>query len=318
MRGSKIAVVGAGAVGSTLAYACQIRGTAATIALYDTDTAKLRAQVLDLRHGGMFTPAVEIVGADDVAVCADADVVVITAGVRQRVGENRLALAERNVRMCRTLVPDLCAVAPEAVFVVVTNPVDVVTQAVLAASGLPACRVLGSGTALDSSRLRSLIAARAGVGVPSVCAYIIGEHGDSAVPLWSGAFIGSVPVTDWVADGRPVFDEAARAEITTAVTGAAYEVIAGKGATNYAVGLAVTGVLEAILGDQRLILPVSARVDDFHGIGGVCLSLPRVVDRAGAGPLEPVTPDPAELVALRRCAEVIGDACRAVGVRVPA
>ncbi|PPK65156.1 universal stress protein [Actinokineospora auranticolor] len=315
-RGPRIAVVGAGQVGSTLAYACQIRGTANTVALFDTDAAKLRAQVLDLRHGGMFAPTVEVVGSDDVGICAGADVVVITAGARQRAGESRMALAGRNVRLCRALVPELCALAPEAVFLVVTNPVDVVTQAVLEVSGLPAHRVLGSGTVLDSSRLRALIAARAGVGVAGVCAYIVGEHGDTAVPLWSQAFIGSVPVLDWVVDGRQVFDEPARREIEDSVVGAAYEVIAGKGATNYAVGLAVTHVLEAILGDQRLILPVSAYVADFHGIGGVCLSLPRIVDRSGAGALEPTVPGTAELAGLRRCAHVIAKACRESGVDV--
>ncbi|UKD58265.1 L-lactate dehydrogenase [Amycolatopsis sp. FU40] len=309
-HGTKVAVVGAGAVGSTIAYACQIHGVAHTVALYDTDAAKVRAQVLDLQHGSMFTPTTAIIGSDDVGVCADADVVVITAGAKQRPGQSRMALAEANVAMCQALVPRLLEVAPEAILVPVTNPVDVVTQAVLAVSGLPAHRVVGSGTVLDSSRLRSLISERAGVGVPSVRAYIAGEHGDSAVPLWSGAFVGSVPVSDWKVDGTPTFTQAVRDDIARTVTDAAYEVIAGKGATTYAVGLAAAYILDAVLGDQRLILPVSSLVQDFHGIGGVCMSLPRLVDRSGAGVPEPVTPSPEELARLRSSAAQIRKVCR--------
>ncbi|MFD9890921.1 L-lactate dehydrogenase [Amycolatopsis sp. NPDC059027] len=309
-HGTKVAIVGAGAVGSTIAYACQIHGVTHTIALYDTDAAKVRAQVLDLRHGSMFTPAASIVGGDDIGVCADADVVVITAGAKQRRGQSRMALAEANVAMVRSLVPRLLAVAPEAILLPVTNPVDVITHAVLTVSGLPAHRVVGSGTVLDSSRLRSLISERAGVGVPSVRAYIAGEHGDSSVPLWSGAFIGSVPVADWVVDGTQVFTPAVRDDIARTVVNAAYEVIAGKGATNYAVGLAVAYVLDAMIGDQRLILPVSSLVRDFPGIGGVCMSLPRLVGRDGAGAAEPAALSGDELARLRASAEQIGKVCR--------
>ncbi|GAA4553302.1 L-lactate dehydrogenase [Amycolatopsis samaneae] len=308
-HGTKVAIVGAGAVGSTIAYACQIHGVAHTIALYDIDAAKVRAQVLDLQHGSMFTPTTSILGGDDVGVCADADVVVITAGAKQRPGQSRMELAEANVAMCRALVPRLLEVAPEAILLPVTNPVDVITHAILTISGLPARRVVGSGTVLDSSRLRSLIAERAGVGVPSVRAYIAGEHGDSAVPLWSGAFIGSVPVAGWTVDGTPTFTRTVREDIARTVTNAAYEVIAGKGATNYAVGLAVAYVLDAIIGDQRLILPVSSLVRDFHGIDGVCLSLPRLVGRTGAGAIEPASPSDGELVSLRASAGQIGKVC---------
>ncbi|GAA0626285.1 L-lactate dehydrogenase [Kutzneria viridogrisea] len=306
----KVAIVGAGAVGSTIAYACQIHAVASTIALYDIDFAKVNAQVLDLRHGSMFAPPVTIVGSDRVAVCADADVVVITAGARQRPGQSRMALAGRNVALCHELVPRLLEVAPEAILLPVTNPVDVITTAVLEASGLPAHRVIGSGTVLDSSRLRALISERAGVGVPSVRAYIAGEHGDSAVPLWSGAYIGSVPVSDWVAGGVRVFTDQVRGDIARAVTAAAYEVIAGKGATNYAIGLAMAHLLEVILRDQRLILPVSSLVEDFHGITGTCMSLPRLVGRAGAGAVEPVVPAPEEIEQLRCSAAQITKACR--------
>ncbi|RZQ65921.1 L-lactate dehydrogenase [Amycolatopsis suaedae] len=313
-RGAKIAVVGAGAVGATIAYACQIHGVAHTIALYDTNAAKVRAQVLDLRHGSMFAPPMTIVGGTDIAVCADADVVVIAAGAKQKPGQSRMALAEANVALCRAVVPRLLRVAPDAILLPVTNPVDVVTQAILTLTGLPAHRVVGSGTVLDSSRLRMLISERAGVGAPSVRAYIAGEHGDSAVALWSGASIGSVPVTGWTTDGVPVFTPEVRAGIADSVTNAAYEVIKGKGATNYAVGLAVAYIIGAIVGDQRLILPVSTLVPDFHGISGVCMSLPRLVDRAGAGAPVAVPLADEELAQLRLSADRIRAACGELGL----
>ncbi|QWF77982.1 L-lactate dehydrogenase [Amycolatopsis sp. CA-230715] len=313
-RNTKVAIVGAGAVGATIAYACQIHGVAHTIALYDTNATKVRAQALDLAHGSMFTPTTEVVGSADVGVCADADVVVITAGAKQKPGQDRMALAGDNVALCRDLVPRLLAVAPEAILVPVTNPVDVVTRAVLTFSGLPARRVVGSGTVLDSSRLRMLISEHSGVGTPSVRAYIAGEHGDSAVPLWSGAFLGSVPISDWKTDGAPGFPDEIRTAIKHAVTNAAYEVIAGKGATSYAIGLAVAYVLDTILGDQRLILPVTSLVEDFHGITNVCLSLPRLLDRSGAGAVVPLPLAPDELDQLRASAEKIRALCHEFGL----
>ena len=199
---SKVAVVGAGAVGTAIAYAAQIRGVCRQLALFDLNARKVRAEVLDLNHGMQFTPMAQITGSDDLAVCAGADVVVITAGAKQKPGQTRLDLAAANVAMCRDLVPALVGLAPDALLLVVTNPVDVVTYAVQQLSGLPAHRVFGSGTVLDSSRLRFLIAEHTGVAVQNVHAYIAGEHGDSEVPLWSTATIGGVPVQDWGASGE--------------------------------------------------------------------------------------------------------------------
>jgi L-lactate dehydrogenase len=240
---------------------------------------KVRAEVLDLNHGMQFTPMARITGGDQLEVCAGADVVVITAGAKQKPGQTRLDLAAANVAMCRELVPDLVRAAPEAVLLVVTNPVDVVTEAALRCSGWPAHRVFGSGTVLDSSRLRFLIAEHTGVAVQNVHAYIAGEHGDSEVPLWSTATIGGVPVQDW-AGGHPL-DEEARARIQSRVVGAAYEIIRGKGATSLAIGLAVARILEAVIKDEHRVLPVTSRLEGIHGLSDVCLSMPSVVGRAG-------------------------------------
>jgi L-lactate dehydrogenase len=311
---TRIAIVGAGSVGATLAYACLIRGVGRTIALYDLDAAKARAEVLDLNHGLQFVPMATMVGSDDLEVCRGADLVVVTAGAKQRPGQTRLELAHANVEMCRDLVPRLLEVAPDAILLLVTNPVDVVTHAALRYSGLPPNRVFGSGTVLDSSRLRLLIAQHCGVAVQNVHAYVAGEHGDSELPLWSSASIGSVPLLRWNVPGRPALDAAARAEIVRRVVGAAEEIIRGKGATNYAVGLAAARIIEAVLYDERQVLPVSSLLDGFAGISDVCLSVPSVIDRAGVDTVLPVPLSDEEAAGLRRSAAAVRDVVRKLGL----
>src|SRR5687767_781986 len=234
----KIAIVGAGSVGATIAYACMMRGVAQHIVLYDVDRKKVDAEVLDLNHGLLFVPMATIEGSDDPGICADADVVVITAGAKQKPGQSRLDLAAANTAICRKLVPDLVRLAPEAVLLLVTNPVDVITYVTLKLSGLPARSVFGSGTVLDSSRFRFLIAQRCSVAVQNVHAYISGEHGDSEIPLWSSANIAGVPLHEWAVMGHGRLTVRDRATIFEDVKNAAYQVIQGKGATNYAIGLA--------------------------------------------------------------------------------
>ena len=202
MTSAKIAIVGAGAVGSTLAYACLVRGVATTVALHDVDAAKVRAEELDLRQGLQFLPTAHVEGSADVSVCAGAQVVAVTAGAKQQPGQTRLDLAASTTRMLRSLMPALVEAAPDARFVMVTNPVDVVTYAAQKLTGLGTEQLFGSGTVLDSARLRGLVAARCGVAVQNVHAYVVGEHGDSEIPLWSSASIGGVPVTDLVAGRR--------------------------------------------------------------------------------------------------------------------
>jgi L-lactate dehydrogenase len=311
---TRIAIVGAGSVGATLAYACLIRGVGRTIALYDIDAARTRAEVLDLNHGLQFVPMATVVGSDDLEVCRGADLVVVTAGAKQRPGQTRLELADANVALCRKLVPRLLEVAPDAILLLVTNPVDVVTYAALRFSGLPPNRVFGSGTVLDSSRLRLLVAQHCGVAVQNVHAYVAGEHGDSELPLWSSAFIGSVPLLRWNVPGRPALDAAARAEIVRRVVGSAEEIIRGKGATNYAVGLAAARIIEAVLYDERQVLPVSSLLDGFAGIGDVCLSVPSVIDRAGIDTVLPVPLSEEEAAGLRRSADAVRGVIRQLGL----
>ena len=281
MRRNKVAIVGAGGVGATLAYASLIRGVAHDVVLYDMNAEKIEAEVLDLRHGLQFVPTAEVNGSDDVAVCEGADVIAITAGAKQKPGQTRLELAGTNVEICRRLIPELLDVAPNAVLLLVTNPVDVITYAALKFSGLPVHRVFGSGTVLDSSRLRDLIARHFNVAPQSVHAFIAGEHGDSEFPLWSTANIGSVPVQDFSLPDGTRLDDAAKERMAREVVTAAERIIRGKGATNYAVGLAATRIIEAIVRDENGVLPVCSLLDGRYGISDVCLSLPSIVNHSG-------------------------------------
>lgn len=313
-RTSKLAIVGAGAVGSTMAYAALMRGAARTVALYDINKAKVEAEALDLGHGIQFMPMAEVVGSDDIAVCAGADVVVVTAGAKQKPGQSRIDLAEATIALVGKILPPLVEVAPDAVYVMVTNPVDIVTYAALQQSGLSPTQMFGSGTVLDSSRLRYLIAKQTGVAVQNVHAYIAGEHGDTELPLWSSATIGAVPLLDWngIAGRGPLTSEV-RDGIAREVVESAYRIIEGKGATNYAVALAGSRIIEAVIKDEQRILPVSSLLQGYHGISDVCLSVPALVGREGVGERLEVPMSADELAGLRRSAETLKAVARRFG-----
>jgi L-lactate dehydrogenase len=310
---SKIAIIGAGAVGATVAYAAMIRGVAKQLAIYDINRAKVDAEVLDLNHGLQFVPMATLEGSDDLQVCAGADVVVITAGAKQKPGQTRMELAGANVEMCRTLIPQLLKVAPDALLLLVTNPVDVLTYVVQQLSGLPARRVLGSGTVLDSSRFRFLLARHLNVAVQNVHAFIAGEHGDSEIPLWSSASVGGLPLMQWSVPGRAPLSEADRTHIFDQVRNAAYHVIRGKGATNYAIGLATAQILEALLHNEQRVLPVSSRLEGYLGIRDVCMSVPSIVNRGGVEAVLELPLSEAEREGLKRSADTIRQAIRTLG-----
>lgn len=311
---AKVSIVGAGAVGTAIAYAAQIRGVCRELALYDLNPRKVRAEVLDLNHGMQFTPMAEITGGDDLAVTAGSDVIVVTAGAKQKPGQSRLSLAAANVAMCQELVPNLVQRSPGSILLMVTNPVDVVTYAAQKYSGLPTQRVFGSGTVLDSSRMRFLIAQHTGVAVQNVHAYIAGEHGDSEVPLWSTATIGGVPVKDWAVPGHAPIDEKAELEIHQTVVRSAYEIIEGKGATSLAVGLAVSRILEAVLKDEKRVLPVTSLLHDVHGISDVCLSMPAIVGRGGVEAVLATPLSAEELARLAASALTVSQSAHALGL----
>jgi L-lactate dehydrogenase len=320
-RTRKIAIIGAGGVGATIAYACMIRGVAKQIVLYDIDRKKVDAEVLDLNHGLQFVPMAGIDGSDDVSICAGADVIIITAGAKQKPGMSRMALAEQNADMLKSLTPQLLNVAPKSTYLLVTNPVDVLTYITLKLSGLSKQRVFGSGTVLDSSRFRFLIGQRLKVAVQNVHAYIAGEHGDSEIPLWSSADVANIPLHEWSVAHHGKLSVRDRVEIFENVKNAAYQIVAGKGATFYAIGLATARILEALLHDENRVLPVSSLLEDYRplgrgnepGISDVCLSVPSILNIRGVETTLSVPMNDNEYAGLRHSAETIRAAIRSLG-----
>ena len=311
-RNGKVSIVGVGSVGTAIAYACLIRGSAAALALYDLSAKKVRAEVLDLNHGSQFVPPCPIEGSDDLAVTAGSQIVVVTAGAKQQPGQTRLELAATNVAMARALTPQLLALSPDAVIVFVTNPVDVVTYAAARAADLQSGRIIGSGTVLDSSRFRYLIAQLADLAVANVHGFIVGEHGDSEISLWSSVSIGGVPAAQFRRDGQLLFDADTRDRISSEVVNAAYQIIEGKGATNLAIGLSTARIIEAIRGHQHRVLPVSTLQTGAYGISDVCLSLPTVVSVDGAGQVLEIPLSDAELAGLQASADTLKSAWASV------
>lgn len=311
---TRLGIVGAGSVGTALAYAALIRDAAREIVIYDVDGPRAEAEALDLSHGTQFTGSNSVTGGGNIEALAGVDVIVITAGARQNPGQSRLDLAAANVRIMESLMPRLMEQAPDAVYILVTNPCDVLTVAAQKITGLPSNRIFSSGTVLDTSRLRLLIARSAHVLMTSVHATIIGEHGDSEFPVWSSATIGPVPIREWQISGRQVFTEDLLAAITDDVVNAAYKVIEGKGATNYAIGLAGTRIVEAVFQAQNAVLPVSALLQGEHGISGVALALPSIVGSGGVYKMLEMPLDDGETRALQDSAETLRTTLEDLGV----
>ncbi len=303
----------AGAVGATIAYACLVRGVGKHLAIYDIDRKKVSAEVLDLNHGMQFVPMAMLDGSDDINICAGAAVIVITAGAKQKPGQTRMDLAAANASLLKTLVPRLMKVAPDAIYLLVTNPVDVLTYITLKLCGLPSQRVIGSGTVLDSSRFRFLIARRCSVAVQNVHAYIVGEHGDSEIPLWSSASIANIPLHDWAVPQHGKLSVEDREEIFQNVKNAAAQIIEGKAATNYAIGLAVARIIEAVLHNENRILSMSFLLTGYREISEVCLSVPCIVNRKGVEQALPVPMSANEDAGLKNSAEIVKAAIQSLG-----
>jgi len=314
LANSKLCVVGAGSVGTSIAYASLIRGSARQIALYDIDTKKVEAEVHDLAHGTQFTPTSVVIGGSDISVVRDSSVIIITAGARQKPGQTRLDLAGVNAGIMTKLVPQLIEQAPNAVLVLVTNPCDVLTVVAQKVSGLPVSRVLSTGTLLDTSRLRWAIAQWSGVALSNIHAAMIGEHGDSEFPIWSSATIAQIPIREWTdANNALSFTDEVLAQIAHDTVHAAYSIIEGKGATNYAIGLAGARLVEALLGDQRKIWPLSSVLTNYRGISGVALSVPSLVGPSGIQRTFEFPMDAHEIGMLNKSAAAIRATLNAIG-----
>jgi L-lactate dehydrogenase len=278
--GRKVVIVGAGMVGTTFAYTLMRSGLAGEIVLIDMNRERAEAEAMDMNHGLFFTPPV-ILRAGDYDDCAGASVIVIAAGAKPKVGQTRLDVVHSNVGICRSIMDEITRRTREAVIIMVTNPVDVLTYFSLKHSGLPQSHVLGSGTVLDSARFRYLLSLHYRVDPRNVHAYIVGEHGDSEVALWSMAHIAGMPLQSYCELCKGRVPDLDHDEVLRQVRESAYHVVESKGATYYAVSLALERIVSTILRDENSVLTVSTLIEDLYGIKDVCLSLPCVVNRNG-------------------------------------
>lgn len=277
---SKIGIVGAGQVGAAAAYAMALQGAASEIVLTDRNPALASAQAEDIAHAIPFAAPCTVT-AGPLSALEGADVVVLAAGVAQRPGETRIDLLSRNAEVFGQILGGLRGVAPDAILLVASNPVDVMTDIATRLSGLPARQVIGSGTILDTARFRSLLGRHLGISPASVHGYVLGEHGDSEVLAWSNARVGSLAVRDFAAQvGAAVTDEVV-ARIDAGVRRAAYRIIEGKGATWFGIGAGLSRITRAILRDEKAILSVSMQTPEVCGVTGATLSLPRIIGRTG-------------------------------------
>jgi L-lactate dehydrogenase len=301
---TRVAIVGVGNVGATFAYALLMNGLTREIVLIDANKARAEGEAMDLNHSVPFARPARI-WAGELADCAGAAVTVICAGAAQKPGETRLDLAKKNTAILRQIVPDVARHNPNGLLLITSNPVDVLTYAAIRLSGLPTERVIGSGTILDTARFRHLLGRHFGVEPRSVHAYIIGEHGDSEVPVWSLANIAGMRLPDFCTAQGSTYEQAAMDALFVETRDAAYQIIERKGATYYAIGAGLLRLVEAMLRDQSTVLSVSSLVTDYYGISDTCLSLPTVVGREGVEQVLRLPLSEAEADGLRRSAEVL-------------
>lgn len=302
---TRVAIVGAGNVGSTFAYTLVLGGLATELILIDVNRDKAEGEAMDLNHAVPFTRPTRV-WAGDYPDCAGAALTVISAGAAQRPGETRLDLVRKNARIFGQIVPQVARHNPDGLILVATNPVDVLTYATWRLSGLSPERVIGSGTILDTARFRYLLSQHCDVDPRSVHAYIIGEHGDSEVPVWSLANIAGMPLVRFCSEHGLDDEWEHFEEIFRRTRDAAYRIIDLKGATYYAVAAGLMRIAEAILRDQSTVLSVSSLVrEPYYGIQDVCLSLPTVIDRGGVERVLRLELDDEEIAGIRRSAQVL-------------
>ena len=303
-RPNKVAVVGTGMVGSSFAYTLLLSGIASEIVLIDANRERAEGEAMDLNHAVPFAHPTKIC-AGNYSDCQGAAVTVISAGVGQRPGESRLDLVRRNAAIFGQIVPKIAEANPEGIILVATNPVDILTHVTLNLAELPANRVFGSGTILDTARFRYMLSERLGVDPRSVHAYIIGVHGDSEVPVWSLANVAGMRLPSFCAENGIPLGPETMDEIFRQTRDAAYEIISRKGATYYAVAAGLMRITEAILRDQNTVLSISSLVTDYYGIDDVCLSLPTVISRRGIERVLRLDLSPQEARGVRKSAEVL-------------
>ena len=301
----RVAIVGSGLVGTTTAYALLMSGAAAEIVLMGRDRNRVEGHVKDLRDAALYSHATRIV-AGDIADCASADVIMVTVGTPQkRDKSSRFDDLKSSATMVKDVMTQIAAREPKGVVVIATNPVDVLTYAAWRWSGLPAARVIGSGTLLDSSRFRSRLGQRYGIATENVHAYVVGEHGDSQVPLLSTARIGGTPLKEFCEERYPSDCEQTLRGIVDSTRRGGLDILRAKGATHYGISAALTRIATAILRDEHAVLTVSTVVPETLELGKVCLSVPAIVGREGVQRVLPLRLSEEEDRALKRSAQIL-------------
>ena len=303
----KIAVVGAGNVGASFAYALTLSGLASELVLVDANADKAQGEAMDLAHSAPFAQAIKV-SAGDYDALAGCAVTVVTAGANQKPGESRLELGRKNAGIFGSIIPSITKNNPDGLIIIATNPVDVLTQISADIAQLAPGRVFGSGTILDTARFRHFIGDHVGVAPQSVSAFIIGEHGDSSVPAWSCVTVGGVPLQTYCDAMNIELTQAVKDDIFGRTRDAAYHIIERKGATYYAIGAGLVEVVKAIVRDENAILPVGHAIDDLYGISGVSFGMPTIVNRSGATKTLPLPLDEGEIEALKKSAGILRNA----------
>ena len=304
---SKVVLIGTGFVGMSFAYSALNKGSFETLVLIDVNHEKAVGEAMDLNHGLVFAPRKMHIYAGDYQDCKDADIVVITAGVNQKPGETRLDLLKRNAEIMKAIVKQVMSSGFNGIFLVATNPVDILTYVVYEASGLPKTKVIGSGTSLDTARLRYEVAKRIHIDVRNVHAYILGEHGDSEFVCWSNANVGSKPIMDVIETIDKIKFEDLQV-IADDVRNAAYEIISRKQATYYGIGMALNRIVMAILNNDHAILPLSVLNEDEYDCDKVYIGLPAVVNRDGIDHIVKLKLSDEEKVLLKKSSQILKDA----------
>ncbi len=306
----KLAVIGCGFVGSASAFALMQSGLFSEMVLIDANRARAEGEALDISHGLPFAKPMKIY-AGDYPDLADASLIVVTAGAGQKPGETRLDLVKKNVSIFRSIIPSITQYNKEAILLIVANPVDILTYAAAKLSGFPENRVFGTGTVLDTARLKYLLGEHLQVDSRAVHAFILGEHGDSEIVAWSSANVSGLPLHNFC-EMRGYFDhDAAMETLAAGVKNSAYEIIDKKGATYYGIAMSVRRVCEAIVRDEKSILPVSSVQHGSYGIQDVALSLPAVVGKDGVETIVPIALSDEEIAALQASAQTLKDVLNA-------
>lgn len=309
----KVAVIGCGFVGSATAFALMQSRLFSEMVLLDANRAKAEGEAMDIAHGIPFAGQMKIYAGDYDDIC-DAGIIVITAGANQKPDETRLDLVHKNVEIFKSIIPEIAKRDYKGILLIVSNPVDILTYAAVKLSGLPENRVIGSGTVLDTARLKYLLGEHLSVDSRSVHAFIIGEHGDSEIAVWSSANVSGIPIDDFC-EMRGHYDHVqAMRQIAENVKNSAYEIIARKQATYYGIAMSVKRICEVIVRDEKSILPISTMIHGEYGIDDIALSMPAIVGSEGVETHVPISLNKQETESLIRSAETLRGVADGLGL----